>query len=249
MNKNDYTFSQFIKNIPSFVILNILWVICSIPVFTIGASTCAAYYVTLKILNKDDDVSLNNTARLFFKAFKDNFKQGTIMWLITIPCIAACFFVWHIILKNDYENIFIKIGAGALTVIAVTINLYTYPLLARYDNTIKKSIMNSIVICMLYFVRSLITVAVVCVEVAVAIALFHWNKLTTPFGFLVGPELMIFTVSILAKKVLQDSEKNGGTIVPPAVQIQQEIEKEKTAEAAEEVEEEVEEESENTEDA
>ena len=100
------------------------------------------------------------------------------------------------------------------------------------------------------FVRSLITVAVVCVEVAVAIALFHWNKLTTPFGFLVGPELMIFTVSILAKKVLQDSEKNGGTIVPPAVQIQQEIEKEKAAEAAEEdVEEEVEEESENTEDA
>jgi len=248
MNKNDYTFSQFIKNIPSFVILNILWVICSIPVFTIGASTCAAYYVTLKILNKDDDVSLNNTARLFFKAFKDNFKQGTIMWLITIPCIAACFFVWHIILKNDYENIFIKIGAGALTVIAVTINLYTYPLLARYDNTIKKSIMNSIVICMLYFVRSLITVAVVCVEVAVAIALFHWNKLTTPFGFLVGPELMIFTVSILAKKVLQDSEKNGGTIVPPAVQIQQEIEKEKAAATEEEVEEEVEEESEDTED-
>ena len=249
MSKNDYNFSQFLKNFPSFVLLNILWVICSIPLLTIGASTCAAYYVTLKILNKDDDVTLSNTARLFFKAFKDNFKQGTIMWLITIPCIAACFFVWHIILKNDYENIFIKIGAGALTVIAVTINLYTYPLLARYDNTIKKSIMNSIVICMLYFVRSLITVAVVCVEVAVIIALIHWNKWTIPFGFLIGPELMIFTVSILAKKILQDSEKNGGTIVPPAVQIQQEIEKEKAAEAAEEVEEEVEEESENTEDA
>ena len=85
-----------------------------------------------------------------------------------------------------------------------------------------------------YFVRSLITVAVVCVEVAVAIALIHWNKWTTPFGFLVGPELMIFTVSILAKKILQDSEKNGGTIVPPAVQIQQEIDKEKAAEEAEE---------------
>ena len=236
MEKNDYSFSQFLKNIPSFVILNILWVVCSIPVFTIGASTCAAYYVTLKLLC-DDEVTLNNTAKLFFKAFKDNFKQGTIMWLITLPCIVGCFFMWRAILQNGDVNIILKIGAAILTLIAIIINLYTYPLLARYDNTIKKSIMNSIVICMLYFVRSLITVAVVCVEVAVAIALIHWNKWTTPFGFLVGPELMIFTVSILAKKILQDSEKNGGTIVPPAVQIQQEIDKEKAAEEVEETEE------------
>ena len=217
MNKNDYSFSQFLKNIPSFVILNILWVICSIPVFTIGASTCAAYYVTLKLLNKDDDVSLNNTAKLFFKAFKDNFKQGTIMWLITIPCIVACFFVWHIILKNDYENIFIKIGAGALTVIAVTINLYTYPLLARYDNTIKKSIMNSIVISMLYIPLTIISIAVVAAEIAAAFWAVRWNIWIMIPVALIIPGLVMFSISALSKKVFLDSEKNGGSIIPPTV--------------------------------
>ena len=229
MEKNDYSFSQFLKNIPSFVILNILWVVCSIPVFTIGASTCAAYYVTLKLLC-DDEVTLNNTAKLFFKAFKDNFKQGTIMWLITLPCIVGCFFMWRAILQNGDVNIILKIGAAILTLIAIIINLYTYPLLARYDNTIKKSIMNSIVISMLYIARTIIVAVVVAVEIAVAFTAVRWNIwLIIPVALII-PELVVFTISMLSKRVLLDSEKNGGSIIPPAVQIQQEIDEKETEE-------------------
>lgn len=232
MEKNDYSFSQFLKNIPTFVILNILWVVCSIPVFTIGASTCAAYYVTLKLLC-DDEVTLNITAKLFFKAFKDNFKQGTIMWLITLPCIVGCFFMWRAILLNGDVNIILKIGAAILTLIAIIINLYTYPLLARYDNTIKKSIMNSIVISMLYIVLTIIIIVVVAVELAVAVVAFHWNIwLMIPVALIV-PELVIFTISMFSKRVLLDSEKNGGSIIPPTVQNQQGTDEEKVEEESE----------------
>ena len=229
MNKNDNDFSHVLKNIPRFLVLNILWVICSIPVFTIGASTCAAYYVTLKILC-DDDVSLNNTAKLFFKAFKDNFKYGTIMWLITLPCIIGCLFMWNAILQNGDVNIILKIGAAILTLIAIIINLYTYPLLARYDNTIKKSIMNSIVISMLYIARTIIVAVVVAVEMAVAFTAVRWNIwLIIPVALII-PELVVFTISMFSKRVLLDSEKNGGSIIPPAVQIQQEIDEKETEE-------------------
>lgn len=71
---------RFIGKFGDLILLNILFVICSIPIFTIGASTTAVYYVTLKLARNDDGY----TIRSFFKSFKENFKQSTIIWLILL---------------------------------------------------------------------------------------------------------------------------------------------------------------------
>lgn len=226
ITENDNGFSRIIKIILGMLELGLFWLVFSIPVFTVGASTCAAYYVMLKLLC-EDEVSVS---KMFFKAFKDNFKQGTLMWLISLPCLGGCFFMWRAILQNGDVNIILKGGAVILTLIAVAVNLYTYPLLARYDNTIKKSIMNSIVICALYIARTIITVAVVATEVVLIYFAFSLSKWTLIVSALIGPILIIFTISAISKKVFLDSEKNGGAIIPPAVQIQQEIDAEKAAE-------------------
>ena len=71
---------RFIGKFGDLIILNVLWFVCSIPIFTIGASTTAVYYVTLKLARNDDGY----TIRSFFKSFKENFKQATIIWLILL---------------------------------------------------------------------------------------------------------------------------------------------------------------------
>ena len=71
---------RFIGKFGDLIILNILWLVCSIPVITIGASTTAVYYVTLKLARDDDGY----TIRSFFKSFKENFKQSTVIWLILL---------------------------------------------------------------------------------------------------------------------------------------------------------------------
>lgn len=71
---------RFIGKFGDLIILNVLWFVCSIPIFTIGASTTAVYYVTLKLARNDDGY----TIRSFFKSFKENFKQATIIWLIML---------------------------------------------------------------------------------------------------------------------------------------------------------------------
>ncbi len=227
----DSGFARFMNRAIDLLELNILWVIFSLPVFTIGASTCAAYYVTLKMVSEEEGY----VGKMFVKAFKDNFKQGTIMWLITAPCIYACYLIWQAIIKGDDVHVLIIIGAIIFTAIVIACNLYTYPLLARYEETIKKSIMNSIVICSLFFARTLIMIALVAVECLI----IFWNRWTMLAGILVGPELIIYTISGIAKKIFLDTEKNGGTIIPPAVQIQQEIDEEKGEGAAEVAEESV----------
>ena len=49
---------RFIGKLGDLIVLNILWTICSIPIFTIGASTTAVYYVTLKLVRDEDDSTI-----------------------------------------------------------------------------------------------------------------------------------------------------------------------------------------------
>lgn len=76
---------RFIGKLGDLILLNILWIVCSIPVFTIGASTTAVYYVTLKLARDEGD----STIRSFFHSFKSNFRQATAIWLILLA-LALC---------------------------------------------------------------------------------------------------------------------------------------------------------------
>ena len=62
---------RFIGKLGDLIILNILWMITSIPIVTIGASTTALYYVTLKLVRDEDGYTIKS----FFKSFRDNFKD------------------------------------------------------------------------------------------------------------------------------------------------------------------------------
>ena len=76
----DSPFGQFLIKLCYSCCLNLLWFICCIPIFTIGASTTALYYASLKIV-KDEDYGLT---RMFFRSFRENFRQSTILWLILL---------------------------------------------------------------------------------------------------------------------------------------------------------------------
>jgi len=76
----DSPFSQILLKLCYSCYLNLIWFICCIPIVTIGASTTALYYTSLKIV-RDEDRSL---ARMFFKSFRENFRQSTVLWLILL---------------------------------------------------------------------------------------------------------------------------------------------------------------------
>ena len=71
---------RYIGKFGDLILLNVLWIVCSIPIFTIGASTTAVYYVTLKLVRDEDGY----TFRSYFRSFKENFKQATAIWLLLL---------------------------------------------------------------------------------------------------------------------------------------------------------------------
>lgn len=62
--------------------LGILWLLCSLPLITVGAASTALYYAMVKCVRHD----IPEPARFFFRAFRRNFRQATLLWLL---CLAA----------------------------------------------------------------------------------------------------------------------------------------------------------------
>lgn len=73
----DNRFIQLLNKIFCAAWLNILWFLCCIPIFTIGASTTALYYVSFKLVRNEE----GNITKQFFTAFRSNFKKATLIWL------------------------------------------------------------------------------------------------------------------------------------------------------------------------
>lgn len=193
------SFFKFINKLLDVLLLNLLWILCSLPVVTIGAATCAAFSVTLKMVDDEEGYIV----KPFFKYFKQNFKQGTLMWIFTSPQIYLLYLLWQLVFKSDDINAIIIIGVIFLTALSISMNIYSYPLIARYENSLKKIIKNSFGISLQYFGKTIILIAVIALE----FFLILWNRWTLLVGIIIGPEFVIYTISGVSKKIFLQIEK------------------------------------------
>ena len=83
----DNKFFVFMGRVADLILLNILCILCCIPIVTAGASITALYYVTLKMARDEESYII----RSFFRSFKQNFKQATIINVILLLTGAVLF--------------------------------------------------------------------------------------------------------------------------------------------------------------
>ena len=161
----------FITKITYSAYLNILWLICCLPIVTIGASTTALFYVTLKVA-KNEEGSLT---KAFFHSFKENFKQSTIICLILLAVGIVLGFDGYVFYHMRFENTFWTV-ATAIFLIAVAayaiILMYIFPLLARFDNTITAMFKNSIMLGMRFLLCTVVMAVIYFAMVFVTIHVF-----------------------------------------------------------------------------
>lgn len=137
----DNKFFTFMNKVADLCILNIICLVCCIPIVTAGASITAMYYVTLKMVRNEEAYIV----RSFFKSFKDNFKQATIINLIMIA-VGAVLYLDLNVAKNmpgSAGQIF-HVTFMAFVIIYYVLFLYVYPILARFYNTIRNTIKNAL---------------------------------------------------------------------------------------------------------
>lgn len=191
---------RFLSKLLDVIKLNFLWILFSIPLITIGASTVAAMSVALKMADDEEGY----IGRGFLKAFRENWKQGTVLWLITAAAAYAIYLDFQFFEALEGNPILFLIIGIVSIVLAVSALLYSYPLTARYENTLFRIINNSIDISRKYVGRTILLAAILCVE----FILFQYNATMLFFGILLGPGFMIFTVASFSKRIFLLIEKD-----------------------------------------
>lgn len=186
-----------IKKIAKLLLLNMIWLLFSLPVITIGASTCAAFSVALKLVD-DEETGIWNQ---FIKGFKQSWLQGIFMGIFTGGCIVAAVFIWKRVLMDI--TFWPLVGAAAYSLIAIVINYYSFALIARYTNSFKNVIKNSISVFLQFFKPSLKSVLLVAIEVVILVL----SKYVYFFPVLFMPAVIIYTISIQAKENFIELEK------------------------------------------
>lgn len=167
----DNPIMRFITKIANSVYLNILWLICSLPIVTIGASTTSLFYVTLKMAKNEEGC----LTAAFFRSFKENFRQATKIWLILLAAGMVFALDGYIFYHMRFENALWTIGTAIFLVAlaAYTIILmYIFPLLARFDNTIGAMFKNSIFIGMRFLLCTALMAVIYFVMLFVIIHIF-----------------------------------------------------------------------------
>lgn len=161
-------------------ILNILTLLCSLPVITIGASFTAMHTVLLAMQRQED----THIVRLFFKAFAGNFLQATVIWLLSMfhmGLLIVCFYaIGEKIIRLPSLLIYLLYASAFLQVILLT---WVFILQGRYTNTIWATIKNAFITGIAHPGRTVAMVALFVSPFLLLLALIQAEALIICIGF------------------------------------------------------------------
>ena len=136
--KLDNVFFRVMNKCWNYLVLNFMILLTSLPVVTIGASQIAAHTVSIQLIEYTD----TNVTRVFFRAFKSNFKKGTIVWIIQLM-VAVLLCINGYYLMHIDGNLFGLMGTIFLTLIWIQIFQWGYYWIARYEGDLKQQLIAS----------------------------------------------------------------------------------------------------------
>ena len=146
---------RFLSRMGDLMILNLVVFLCCLPIITIGASVTAMHYVMLKLVRGEEGYILKD----YFKSFKLNFRQATVIWLIMLAFIAVFvgdYIIFHFSIIEFPKVLIILVLAIAL--LLFMLSTYIFPVLSRFDNTIKNTIKNGCIMSLLAIPKAMLMV-------------------------------------------------------------------------------------------
>lgn len=208
-NWTDNVVMRALGKIGDMICLNVMWLICCIPIITIGASTTALYTVMLRMVKNEEGYIF----RGFLKAFKSNFKQSTLIWLILL----LLGIVWTVDFRvagfiPGMAGIILSAIFLALGFILLSVMIYIFPLTARYENGIKATFKNALILTVAKLPYTFLMVAIVVAAVFASL----WSAFTLlfslPLWLFFGVSLIVWINSYILRRafvVFENSDSTG----------------------------------------
>ena len=161
---------RFLTAMFDLMALSVLWVVFSLPIFTMGAASTALYSAAYHHVRKGEDYLWNS----FFSAFKENFKRSTLTWLVALAILgflgADALLLRSLILQGYSFGWFYGVTL-ALVVLALTWTVYLAAYAARFNGTVKEVLRYSFMLLRAHPVKMLCVMVLVMGGIALALTL------------------------------------------------------------------------------
>ena len=198
----DSPLMRFLTKIADLMVLNILFCVTSIPLITIGASWTALYSVTLKMVRDEE----GSVSRSYFRSFRQNFRQATLLWLGVLVVLALLVLDIRVLngMTGGTAPGLLRVGVEILALLGIMVLQYLFPSLARFEASLADTLKNACMMVLAHLPKTaLMTAAAVG---AVWITLI--NNTTIAVGLMVWPligfALMAFGNSGILRKIFDN---------------------------------------------
>ena len=205
----DSPFMRIMTKLFDMISLNLVFLICCLPVVTIGASCTALHTVVLKTAAGEEPEE-PYAVKCFVEAFRKNFKQSTVSWIIML--IAGIFLYVDSLMAAQMGTgeLFVKLLLGIASVLYFLVALYIFPIQARYDNTIHANLKNALLLAVRHFPKTIL----LALTVIVPAGLLLYGS-TEIFAMMIV-FILLFGASVIAGiqariiwKIFRNYEENG----------------------------------------
>ena len=197
--KIDGKLFRFGTKLTDLMIINLLTLLCCLPIFTIGPALTAMHYVLLRLYRDEEGYIVKS----YFKSFKENFKQATLIWLIYLGIIAVVGLDAWVIAKGGLEiPAFIKYALVFVGVLGTFSLTWVFVLQSRYENPIKATIKNSFIVSVANFFKTVMMLIMLLVP---ALLIFI-SEATLPIVFFYGFSLPGLLQTMIYSKIFDRME-------------------------------------------
>lgn len=156
MFRMDSPLMRGLTRLADLMLLNVLALVCSIPIVTIGASSSALYYAMGHLIHDE-----GTPTRDFFRSFKQNFVQATGLWLLFLAAGAALGFAFVYYLTTQMTGGMVLLMLSSLVLLLWGLMLtWVFPLQAKFTNTFWKTLNNALLLSVAYLPRTLAALVV-----------------------------------------------------------------------------------------
>ena len=137
---NDSALGKLMTRCGVIIGANLMFVLFSLPVVTIGASGAALHYVMLKALRGDGQV---NPFKCFWRGFRSNFRQATIAWLLMVVLAVFLFFDLRICLQAGMPLELLKYPLYSMILVEAVFAVCLFPVMAAFEDTLPRLLQNT----------------------------------------------------------------------------------------------------------
>lgn len=179
----DSTFNRALAKIADMVLLSVYWLVCCLPVVTIGASTTALYYACMK-----SHLEEGTNTRNFFHAFVRDLKQSLVLELIVVAVAGMLIVDLYVLPQMNIPlGGVVQVILTVAAVIGIAMLSYLFPLLARFETTMLQRFKNALLLSLMNFHYTLLILAINCAPLLLLVLKFDLFMAAVPVIVLLWP--------------------------------------------------------------